>query len=101
MNGEIPTISAGAVMAGQLRAIADQLAAIGAKLRNEIPAGAPTLTTAPTEAATVESATPDSNTIQPAKVEGWGPTCATCGDLMRRAGSCYCCNTCGNTSGCS
>ncbi len=42
-----------------------------------------------------------SNTTGPAKVEGWNPTCATCGDIMRRAGSCYCCATCGNTSGCS
>lgn len=29
------------------------------------------------------------------------PACATCGDITVRNGSCYKCNTCGSTSGCS
>ena len=29
------------------------------------------------------------------------PSCRTCGSLMRRNGSCYACETCGWTSGCS
>ena len=29
------------------------------------------------------------------------PTCATCGSLMTRSGSCYKCGNCGETSGCS
>jgi ribonucleoside-diphosphate reductase alpha chain len=32
---------------------------------------------------------------------GDAPTCANCGSLMLRSGSCYTCGTCGNTSGCS
>ena len=28
-------------------------------------------------------------------------SCFSCGGIMQRAGSCYCCTTCGNTSGCS
>lgn len=53
-----------------------------------------------TSAPQTATAEPD-NTTRPAKVEGWNPTCATCGDITRRAGSCYCCPTCGSTSGCS
>ena len=29
------------------------------------------------------------------------PYCYSCGDMMQRAGSCYVCNSCGTTSGCS
>lgn len=29
------------------------------------------------------------------------PLCFTCGTKMRRAGSCYICEGCGSTSGCS
>jgi ribonucleoside-diphosphate reductase alpha chain len=29
------------------------------------------------------------------------PLCFTCGTKMRRAGSCYVCEGCGSTSGCS
>ncbi|NNE74908.1 MAG: vitamin B12-dependent ribonucleotide reductase, partial [Acidimicrobiales bacterium] len=29
------------------------------------------------------------------------PLCMQCGEQMQRAGSCYACHTCGNTSGCS
>ncbi len=29
------------------------------------------------------------------------PTCHECGSIMRRAGTCYLCTTCGTTSGCS
>jgi ribonucleoside-diphosphate reductase alpha chain len=32
---------------------------------------------------------------------GDAPPCPKCGSLMLRAGSCYACRTCGNTSGCS
>lgn len=114
MNGQIAALSAGAVVAAQLHTIADQLAAIRASLQttkatapaadaaaapNEIPVGTPTLTNT-AEAATVESATRDSNGSQPAQ-DGSGPSCATCGSITQRAGSCYCCMTCGNTTGCS
>lgn len=30
-----------------------------------------------------------------------GPPCSKCGNLTKRAGSCYCCTTCGTTTGCS
>jgi ribonucleoside-diphosphate reductase alpha chain len=29
------------------------------------------------------------------------PSCATCGAIMTRSGSCYRCMSCGSTSGCS
>ena len=29
------------------------------------------------------------------------PSCATCGPIMTRSGSCYRCMSCGSTSGCS
>ncbi len=29
------------------------------------------------------------------------PSCATCGSIMKRSGSCYSCMSCGSTSGCS
>ena len=32
---------------------------------------------------------------------GDSPSCATCGAIMTRNGSCYRCNECGSTSGCS
>jgi ribonucleoside-diphosphate reductase alpha chain len=32
---------------------------------------------------------------------GDAPSCATCGAIMTRSGSCYRCNECGSTSGCS
>src|SRR4029079_12020340 len=31
---------------------------------------------------------------------GDAPSCATCGAIMTRSGSCYRCMSCGNTSGC-
>lgn len=30
-----------------------------------------------------------------------GPPCASCGNLTKRAGSCFCCTQCGTTTGCS
>jgi ribonucleoside-diphosphate reductase alpha chain len=30
-----------------------------------------------------------------------GPPCSECGNLTKRAGSCYCCTSCGTTTGCS
>lgn len=30
-----------------------------------------------------------------------GPPCSSCGNMTQRAGSCYCCKTCGTTTGCS
>ena len=32
---------------------------------------------------------------------GDSPSCATCGAIMTRSGSCYRCMSCGSTSGCS
>jgi ribonucleoside-diphosphate reductase alpha chain len=32
---------------------------------------------------------------------GDAPSCATCGSIMTRSGSCYRCMSCGSTSGCS
>ena len=32
---------------------------------------------------------------------GDSPSCATCGSIMTRSGSCYRCMSCGSTSGCS
>lgn len=28
------------------------------------------------------------------------PSCGSCGNIMQRAGSCYCCSACGTTTGC-
>lgn len=28
------------------------------------------------------------------------PSCGNCGNIMQRAGSCYCCSSCGTTTGC-
>ena len=38
----------------------------------------------------------------PAKLQGLdlGPTCAQCGGMMQRTGSCYTCSSCGNNTGC-
>ena len=36
-----------------------------------------------------------------AKVESTAPLCANCGNQTQRAGSCYVCSSCGNTTGCS
>lgn len=33
--------------------------------------------------------------------DGSGPSCPNCGNIAIRAGSCYCCPTCGSTTGCS
>jgi ribonucleoside-diphosphate reductase alpha chain len=30
-----------------------------------------------------------------------GPPCTKCGNMTKRAGSCYCCTSCGTTTGCS
>ncbi len=30
-----------------------------------------------------------------------GPPCSQCGNMTKRAGSCYCCTSCGTTTGCS
>lgn len=30
-----------------------------------------------------------------------GPPCTKCGNMTKRSGSCYCCTTCGTTTGCS
>lgn len=30
-----------------------------------------------------------------------GPPCTRCGNMTKRAGSCFCCTTCGETTGCS
>jgi ribonucleoside-diphosphate reductase alpha chain len=30
-----------------------------------------------------------------------GPPCSSCGNLTKRAGSCFCCSQCGTTTGCS
>jgi ribonucleoside-diphosphate reductase alpha chain len=70
---------------------------------------------AKTETATVEPVKPAAETPKPAPrvgssmellelVQGKGadaPLCFTCGTKMRPAGSCYVCEGCGSTSGCS
>lgn len=38
---------------------------------------------------------------QQATQPGEGPPCMTCGGITMRAGSCYCCTSCGTTTGCS
>jgi hypothetical protein len=46
--------------------------------------------------------TPAAATPQPTQQQdGSGPSCASCGSIAVRAGSCYCCPTCGSTTGCS
>lgn len=35
------------------------------------------------------------------KSDGSSPMCSTCGNITRRAGSCYVCESCGSTTGCS
>lgn len=53
--------------------------------------------TAADKIAAPATATPEPQSM----AQAWNPTCATCGDITRRAGSCYCCPSCGSTSGCS
>lgn len=49
--------------------------------------------------------TPDSNahTIEGKELSSSfdGPPCSKCGNMTKRAGSCYCCPNCGTTTGCS
>lgn len=42
-----------------------------------------------------------SSTIQADKTLDYGPPCTKCGSIMERAGTCYTCPGCGETSGCS
>jgi ribonucleoside-diphosphate reductase alpha chain len=44
----------------------------------------------------------DEPPVLPAQLRGLdlGPACAHCGGMMQRAGSCYACSSCGNTTGC-
>ncbi|HUY07025.1 MAG TPA: vitamin B12-dependent ribonucleotide reductase [Acidimicrobiales bacterium] len=41
----------------------------------------------------------DAETVLPQSSDA--PFCYSCGNVMQRAGSCYCCPSCGSTSGCS
>jgi ribonucleoside-diphosphate reductase alpha chain len=55
----------------------------------------------------VDEATPsqpaliDVSAMKPSARELDAPLCYSCGSKMQPAGSCYVCNTCGSTSGCS
>lgn len=44
---------------------------------------------------------PECSELKPGKSTEGNPACSNCGSLMVRAGSCYSCQTCGETSGCS
>lgn len=54
---------------------------------------------APAEEATAEEA--DLEVAQVTEVHTDAPMCLECGGMMVRAGSCFCCEQCGTTSGCS
>jgi ribonucleoside-diphosphate reductase alpha chain len=58
------------------------------------------------------SLTPETRDLRPGSVHaadalagiidlGDAPTCSFCGSIMTRNGSCYRCDSCGSTSGCS
>ncbi len=38
---------------------------------------------------------------KPIEKDSDGPPCSNCGNMTKRAGSCYCCTSCGTTTGCS
>ncbi len=50
---------------------------------------------------TVSVASPAEPVVAVASVSVDAPLCMTCGTAMRRAGSCFVCESCGSTSGCS
>jgi ribonucleoside-diphosphate reductase alpha chain len=65
---------------------------------------APAAPAAPTASAPVSTAAPHSSTELIEAQQGRtadAPLCLTCGTKMRPAGSCYVCEGCGSTSGCS
>jgi len=48
-----------------------------------------------------EDRPPDPNQMDLFGMQGDAPTCSECGSIMTRNGSCYKCENCGSTSGCS
>ncbi len=49
-----------------------------------------------------QAAAPEGSVLEPIRPADTGaPMCMDCGTFMVRAGSCYACNSCGSTSGCS
>ena len=73
--------------------------------RTSVPAPAPTLNAQPAQSATAPfPAAPHSTAELIESQQGRtadAPLCLTCGTKMRPAGSCYVCEGCGSTSGCS
>jgi ribonucleoside-diphosphate reductase alpha chain len=72
-------------------------------LSSSVPVSAPPLTAAP-DAAPLPTPQVGSSTELLEAMQGIGadaPLCMTCGTKMRPAGSCYVCEGCGSTSGCS
>src|SRR5690606_40495739 len=45
--------------------------------------------------------THDASAYRGPRVQADAPTCASCGWIMSRSGTCYRCENCGSTSGCS
>jgi ribonucleoside-diphosphate reductase alpha chain len=76
--------------------------------RASVPAPAPTLNAQPVQPSSApfpaDSTRPRSSTELIESQQGRtadAPLCLTCGTKMRPAGSCYVCEGCGSTSGCS
>ncbi|MFI5888689.1 vitamin B12-dependent ribonucleotide reductase [Actinoplanes sp. NPDC051513] len=92
--------------AAEAQAASADLAGMAASAPVSAPVGAAT-SDAPAPTAEVEKAVPvsiGSSTELLEAVTGQSadaPLCFTCGTKMRRAGSCYVCEGCGSTSGCS
>ncbi len=52
-------------------------------------------------AAATAAVVPPAPAAAPSMQVSDAPFCYSCGNVMQRAGSCYCCPSCGSTSGCS
>ncbi len=62
---------------------------------------APDPPTSPVVSASLLRSEPDSAPIDASLIDAGAPMCMDCGTIMIRAGSCYACQSCGSTSGCS
>ncbi|MBK3643034.1 vitamin B12-dependent ribonucleotide reductase [Streptomyces sp. MBT33] len=71
-------------------------------LAQSAPIEKPSQTPGPTHATQREPVRPSAESGEVQKnLQSDAPFCVNCGNTMRRAGSCFLCDGCGNTSGCS
>ncbi len=85
------------VVGKDLTALADVVSAV----EEEAHTGLGDATAASLVVASVQPAPAQRSTLEASVPEQDAPLCMTCGVKMKRAGSCYVCESCGSTSGCS